>query len=120
MPTDEDDQDGHFFYNHPEREGLLRCLSTRSLRWCCLDPILPLKGGEGRQKRAQRTARSFCAASPAISHVRSANTAAAVGAAFTTHVNSFPSRLVLVAAQHQGSLGLGENGKMISHSGACP
>ena len=19
MPTDEDDQDGHFFYNHPER-----------------------------------------------------------------------------------------------------
>jgi len=22
MPTDEDDQDGHFFYNHPEREVL--------------------------------------------------------------------------------------------------
>jgi len=22
MPTDEDDQDGHFFYNHPERGGL--------------------------------------------------------------------------------------------------
>jgi len=21
MPTDEDDQDGHFFYNHPEREA---------------------------------------------------------------------------------------------------
>ena len=21
MPTDEDDQDGHFFFNHPEREG---------------------------------------------------------------------------------------------------
>jgi len=21
MPTDEDDQDGHFFYNHPERGG---------------------------------------------------------------------------------------------------
>jgi len=25
MPTDEDDQDGNFFFNHPER-GLLRCL----------------------------------------------------------------------------------------------
>jgi len=21
MPTDEDDQDGHFFYDHPERGG---------------------------------------------------------------------------------------------------
>ena len=21
MPTDKDDQDGHFFYNHPERGG---------------------------------------------------------------------------------------------------
>jgi len=21
MPTDEDDQDGHFFFNHPERGG---------------------------------------------------------------------------------------------------
>ena len=30
MPTDEDDQDGHFFYNHPERGGLLRRLGARS------------------------------------------------------------------------------------------
>ena len=29
MPTDEGDQDGHFFYNHPERGGLLRCLGPR-------------------------------------------------------------------------------------------
>ena len=29
MPMDEDDQDGHFFYNHPERGGLLRCLGAR-------------------------------------------------------------------------------------------
>ena len=26
MPTDEDDQDGHFFFNHPERE----CYSAAS------------------------------------------------------------------------------------------
>ena len=38
MPTDEDDQDGHFFYNHPER-GLLRRLGARSRCFCCLDPI---------------------------------------------------------------------------------
>jgi len=36
MPTDEDDQDGHFFFNHPERGGLLRCASHCC---CCLDPI---------------------------------------------------------------------------------
>ena len=29
MPTDEDDQDGHFFFNHPER-GDYPCLGTRS------------------------------------------------------------------------------------------
>jgi len=23
MPTDEDDQDGHFFFNHPERGGAI-------------------------------------------------------------------------------------------------
>ena len=39
------------------------------------------------KKRAQRTSRAFCAASPATSHVRSAHTAAALGAAFTTHVH---------------------------------
>ena len=37
MPTDEGDQDGHFFYSH-SRWGLLRCLGARS-RFCCLDPI---------------------------------------------------------------------------------
>ena len=41
MPTDEDDQDGHFFLNHPERGGLLRCLGARSHGYCCLDPIAP-------------------------------------------------------------------------------
>ena len=33
----------------------------------------------------------------ATSHVRSAHTAAAAGAAFTTHARSFPSRLLLAA-----------------------
>ena len=49
MPTDEDDQDGHFFYNHPERGGLLRCLGA-------LKPLLllfrsnpPLRGGDKRK-----------------------------------------------------------------------
>ena len=40
MPTDEDDQDGHFFFNHPKRGGLLRCHG-----YCCLDPIPPNEGG---------------------------------------------------------------------------
>ena len=32
MPTDdEEDQDGHFFFNHPERGGLLRCLGAQPL-----------------------------------------------------------------------------------------
>ena len=39
MPTDEGDQDGHFFFNHPERGGLPRCLGARSHCYCCLDPI---------------------------------------------------------------------------------
>ena len=30
MPKDEDDQDGHFFYNHPEGGGLLRRLQGGS------------------------------------------------------------------------------------------
>ena len=45
MPTDEDDQDGHFFYNHPERGGLLRRLGARSRCFCCLDPIPPTGRG---------------------------------------------------------------------------
>jgi len=45
MPTDEDDQDGHFFFNHPEKGGLPRCLGARSHCYCCLDPIPPLRGG---------------------------------------------------------------------------
>ena len=47
MPTDEDDQDGHFFYNHPDRGvyGLLRRLGARSPCYCCLDQIHPLRGG---------------------------------------------------------------------------
>ena len=36
MLTDEDEQDGHFSFNHPERGGLLRCASHCC---CCLDPI---------------------------------------------------------------------------------
>ena len=54
MPTDEDDQDGHFFYNHPERGGyVLSCLGARSPCYCCLDPI-PQCGGEGDAGRAPR------------------------------------------------------------------
>ena len=30
IKTDEDDQDGHFLFNHPEREGLLHRLGARS------------------------------------------------------------------------------------------
>ena len=41
MPTDEDDQDGHFLFNHPEGGGLLRCLDARSHCYCSLDPIPP-------------------------------------------------------------------------------
>ena len=41
MPTDEDDQDGHFFFTHPERGGLPRCLGTCSHQYCCLDPTPP-------------------------------------------------------------------------------
>ena len=39
MPTDEDDQDGLFIFNHPERGGLLRCLGARDHYCCCFDPI---------------------------------------------------------------------------------
>ena len=39
MPTDEGDQDGNFFFNHPERGGLLRCLGARIPCYCCLDQI---------------------------------------------------------------------------------
>jgi len=39
MPTDEDDKDDHFFFNHPERGGLLRCLGARIPCCCCLDQI---------------------------------------------------------------------------------
>ena len=45
IPTDEDDQDGQLFYNHPERGGLLCCLGARSHCYCCLDPIPQLRGG---------------------------------------------------------------------------
>ena len=36
MPTDDDDQGCLFFFNHPERGGLLRCLGARSHCYCCL------------------------------------------------------------------------------------
>jgi len=38
MPTDGDDKDCHFFFNHSER-GLLRRLGARSLPYRCLDPL---------------------------------------------------------------------------------
>ena len=44
MPTDEDDQDGHFFYNHPERGPTSPPRHAQPLL-CCLDPIPPLRGG---------------------------------------------------------------------------
>ena len=43
MPTDEDDQDGHFFFNHPERGGVLR--RTQPL---IQDP----GGGRGKVRRS--------------------------------------------------------------------
>ena len=54
MPTDEDDQDGHFFYNHPERGGLLRCLGARSHFYCCLGQI-PTEGGQEKEICALRS-----------------------------------------------------------------
>ena len=44
MPTDEGDQDGHFFLT-TLRGGLLRCLGARSHCYCCLDPSPPTEGG---------------------------------------------------------------------------
>jgi len=45
MPTDEDDQDDQFFFNHPES----RCQGARSCCYCCLDPTPPTEEGEGIQ-----------------------------------------------------------------------
>jgi len=39
MPTDEDDQDGHFFFNHPREEGC--SAPNANLCYCCLDTIPP-------------------------------------------------------------------------------
>jgi len=50
MPTDEDDQDGLSFFNHPERGGLLRCLGARNHCYCCLDPTPPTEGGRGARR----------------------------------------------------------------------
>ena len=33
MPTDKGDQDGHVFFNHLERGGLLRCLGVPVCVW---------------------------------------------------------------------------------------
>ena len=48
MPTDEDDQDGLSFFNHPERGGLPRCLGARSYCYYFLDPI-PTEGERKKQ-----------------------------------------------------------------------
>ena len=55
MPTDEDDQDGNFFFNHPERGGLF-CLGARSHCYCCLDPIPPTEGVRAVAQRAAEIA----------------------------------------------------------------
>ena len=52
MPTDEDDQEGLFFFNHSER-GLIRCLGARSHCYCCLDPFPPLRGGGDSKKHPE-------------------------------------------------------------------
>ena len=54
MPTDEDDQDGHFFYNRPER-GLLCCLGARNHCYGCLGPTHPTEGGGLELKILQLT-----------------------------------------------------------------
>jgi len=163
IPTDEDDQDGHFFFNHPERgptplpkraQPLLLLFrfnpptegvggEVRQLRPFKFPEMPPfhhstnlrvLNGapgvGKGRahskrglcsldlseggtnltfqcnKKHTQRNARAFRAASPATSHVRSAHTAAAVGAAYTTHARSLSSRLLLAARRTLSELEL--------------
>jgi len=35
-PTDEDDQDGHFFFNHPERGDYPDACSVRFNEWKCV------------------------------------------------------------------------------------
>ena len=53
MPTDEDDQDGRFFFTvTTPRGGLLRYLGARSHSYCCLDPIPSLREGEGGEQSA--------------------------------------------------------------------
>jgi len=69
MPTDEDDQDGHFFFNHPERGGLLRCPGARGHCYCCLDPIPvflcpPQRRLASRPSHLPPTVSRSCLASP--------------------------------------------------------
>ena len=46
MPTDEDDHDDNFLFNHPERGGELCCrLGAHSRCYHCLDPIPPTEKG---------------------------------------------------------------------------
>jgi len=48
MPTDEDDQDGHFFFNHPEREGYFAS-------WVGAQLLLTLlKSNANAKKKCQR------------------------------------------------------------------
>ena len=50
IPTDEDDHDGNFFFNHLERGGLLRQLGARSLCCRCLGFNKSAQGAlQGRQ-----------------------------------------------------------------------
>jgi len=61
------------------------------------------KGGENltyqcnKKNELRELHEHMYSASPATFHVRSARTAAAVGATLTTHAHSFPSRLLLAA-----------------------
>ena len=48
MPTDEDDHDDNFLFNHPERGGLCCRLGAHSHCYHCLDPTPPIEGGGQR------------------------------------------------------------------------
>ena len=50
MPTDEDDHDDNFLFNHPERGGGLCCrLGAHSRCYHYLDPIPPTEGGHEKR-----------------------------------------------------------------------
>jgi len=66
MPTDEGDQDGHFFFNHPERRAT-PLPRPRSHCYCCLNSIPSLRGGAKKLVAGNAVRRILPAATPRTS-----------------------------------------------------